>query len=47
MNALLRRGLVPQDTKSGILLFNYGVPNRAGFGHAPSLEFASKVEAYE
>lgn len=47
VNALLRRGLVPQDTKSGILLFNYGVPNRAGFGHAPSLEFASKVEAYE
>jgi beta-lactamase superfamily II metal-dependent hydrolase len=47
VNALLRRGLEPQDTKKGILLFNHGVPNRAGFGPAPSLQFASKVEAYE
>ena len=47
VNALMRRGLEPQDTKKGILLFNHGVPNRAGFGPALSLQFESRVEAYD
>ena len=47
MNALIRRGLAPQDTKRGILLFNHGVPDRQGFGLAQTLPFATKVEAYD
>ncbi|MFZ8387972.1 hypothetical protein ACO1MC_14175, partial [Staphylococcus aureus] len=47
VNALVRRGLYPQTTKAGIMLFNSGVPNRQGFGPSPSLQFASRVEAYE
>jgi hypothetical protein len=47
VNALLRRGVEPQDTKKGMLLFNHGVPDRAGFSPAPTLEFATRVEAYD
>lgn len=47
VNALVRRGLYPQTTKAGIMLFNSGVQNRQGFGPSPSLQFASKVEAYD
>lgn len=47
VNALIRRGLAPQDTKRGILLFNHGVPDRQGFGLAQTLQFATRVEAYD
>ncbi len=47
VNALIRRGLQPQDTKKGILLFNHGVPDRHGFGPAQTLQFATRVEAYD
>lgn len=47
VNALTRRGLAPQDTKRGLMLFNHGIPDRPGFRPAPTLQFASRVEAYD
>ncbi len=47
VNALLRRGVTPQDTKQGLLLFNHGVANRPGFGPAAGLGFSTRVEAYD